>query len=336
MQSGVPGRWVALARASGSFDPRPLRAEFADREALERAPTVALRQLGVPGRVVESLGCTPTARPLGAWVTVLDPEYPEALLELDRPPPVLWWQGDWGVLERPRVAVVGSRACTPYGRLTAGQLGRGLGQAGVLVVSGAARGVDEHAHRGALGTPGGTVAVLGAGLGQSCSAEGNRLRQEILAGGGLVLTELPPSDPATVWTFPRRNRIIAALGQTTVVVEAAKRSGALITAREATALGRDVVAVPGRWDMPSCAGTLGLIAEGAQVMIHPDALVASLAPPPTGPAARLLGALAQPCTADELGARLGMPVREVLGLLVALELQGRIIRSPDQRYALVG
>lgn len=334
MSTALSGRWIALARWSGRFDPRPLRAQVPDPRALLEASAAQLRAWNLPGALVAAMVDTPEDASGWPCLTLLDPAYPAALLELEHPPPVLWWEGALGLLEGPAAAVVGSRACTPYGRQTAGRLGRALAEAGVVVVSGAARGIDEHAHRGALQVGGGTVAVLGAGLARTAVAEAQALRRDILEGGGLLLSELPPLDPATTWTFPRRNRIIAALGRATVVVEAARRSGALITAREANALGREVAAVPGRWDAPASEGALRLIADGAVCVADPDAWARGLAPRPQGPAARLVAALQTPATVEQLSARLEMPVRELLVLLGALELQGVLCCGLDQRYQL--
>ena len=171
--------------------------------------------------------------------------YPALLRELHDPPPRLYFRGGPAeLLDLPAVAIVGARSCSPYGAQVARELARELGAAGVVVVSGLARGVDGEAHRGALAAGGLTVAVLGCGIDRDYPRAHAQLAGRI-AESGAVVSEYPPGIEPSPWRFPARNRIVAGLARATVVVEARERSGALITADFALELGRDVFAVPG-------------------------------------------------------------------------------------------
>ncbi len=204
-------------------------------------------------------------------VTVLpmtSPRYPQALLELTDPPPLIFLKGDLGLLDGRAVAIVGSRRATVVGRRAAETLAGLLGGAGVTVVSGMALGIDGAAHRGALGAGGATVAVLGSGFGVSYPRAHKALSHEI-AGKGLLVSEFLPDEPALPHHFPKRNRIIAALSQAVIVVEAGKKSGALITVDHGLDLGRDVLALPGSVENPQAEGTNALLREGARVIPDP-------------------------------------------------------------------
>ncbi|HEX5581503.1 MAG TPA: DNA-processing protein DprA, partial [Gemmatimonadaceae bacterium] len=195
------------------------------------------------------------AAALGARCLVLgEPAYPAPLLDLADAPPVLWALGDLALLEQPAGAIVGTRRATAHGTRAARRLAEAAGRAGAAVVSGLALGIDAAAHAGALETDGGTVAVLGTGLGVVYPRANAPLRDRIRE-HGLLLSELAPGDAADAGSFPRRNRIIAALARVTLVVEAPHRSGALITAEHALELGRTVAAVPGPIDVAACAGS---------------------------------------------------------------------------------
>ncbi len=194
----------------------------------------------------------------GRTLIAVDPEYPELLRQIPDPPPLLFVLGDLSLLERPAVAIVGSRDHTTYGAEVARALAWGLGSGGIVVVSGMARGLDAVAHAGALDGGGGTIGVLGNGLGVVYPAANRALYQRV-AERGLLLTEFPPGEKPTAGSFPRRNRLISGLARVTVVVEAAEGSGALITAGTALDQGRDVMAVPGPITSPSSVGTNRLI-----------------------------------------------------------------------------
>lgn len=205
-------------------------------------------------------------REAGAMLVALgSPDYPPLLAAIPDPPPLLWIERRDGVTaERaPMVAIVGTRRPTAYGLETAARFGEGLASHGLAIASGGARGIDAAAHRAALRVGGATIAVLGSGLGRRYPPEHDRLFDEIVAGGGAVLSEWPIATEPRPGHFPRRNRIVSGLSIGVVVVEAARRSGALITARLAVEEhGREAMAVPGRIDMPQSAGCLKAIREG--------------------------------------------------------------------------
>jgi len=195
--------------------------------------------------------------------------YPESLAALEDPPVVLFAEGDVALASRAAVALVGSRHATPYGLRVARELSRRLAERGVVVVSGLAAGIDAEAHAATLDARGGTIAVLGTGIDVAYPVSNDRLQRRV-ARGGLLVSELPPGRRAHAGAFPRRNRIIAALADVVLVVQAGARSGALITAQVGNAVGRVVAAVPGPIDEPQCEGTNRLLRDGAQVIASVD------------------------------------------------------------------
>ena len=195
-----------------------------------------------------------------------DPEFPALLREIPDYPHVLYLKGNAAALSARCVAMVGTRACTPYGTQSAEKIAYGLCKQGAVVISGAAAGVDSASHRGALRAGGKTIAVLGNGLDVVYPAENEWLYRDIAASGALI-SEYPPGTAAEAWHFPVRNRIISGLSLATVVVEAPEKSGALITANTALEQGRDVFAVPGPIDAPMSRGCNRLIADGAAALI---------------------------------------------------------------------
>jgi DNA processing protein len=249
-------------------------------------------------------------------------ELPPLLRSIHDPPVGLFVRGGapLEVLGRPAVAVVGARACSGYGASVARSIGRELASAGIVVVSGLARGVDGEAHRGALDGGGLTVAVLGCGVDRDYPAAHAELARRI-AETGLVVSEYAPGVEPAPWRFPARNRIVAGLAAATVVVEARERSGALITADLALEEGREVFAVPGEITSPLSAGTNALLKLGAAPLTSVADLGVELPAPPSG--SPLLDLL--PATADELVRRTGAPAAEVAAALVELELAGRAV-----------
>jgi DNA processing protein len=256
---------------------------------------------------------------------------PPLLRAIHDPPECLYVRGEApdDVLERPAVAVVGARACSGYGALVARMLGKELAAAGLVVVSGLARGIDGEAHRGALSAGGITVAVLGCGPDRDYPAAHARLAAEIRA-NGLVVSEYRPGTEPAPWRFPARNRIIAGLCAATVVVEARDRSGALITTDLALEEGREVLAVPGEITSPLSAGTNALLRLGAtpvtsaQDVLEVFGLETPKPPPPTveGAGAGVLAAL--PATADELVRTTSLDAAAIAGALTELELAGLV------------
>jgi DNA processing protein len=279
-----------------------------------------------------------------------DPRYPSALHDLVDAPAVLYVCGRLArladAMAAERVAIVGARRATPYGLEQARGLGRGLAASGLAVVSGMALGVDAAAHVGALEAGGLTLAVLACGPERPYPASKRRLHERIVATGAVV-AELPPGTPPRRWCFPARNRIIAALAQATVVVEAGERSGSLITAGQAADLGREVAAVPGLVTAPVAAGANALIADGARLVRGAHDVLellfgASLAPASASERQRadalepelraLLERIGSGCDTVAALAREGADLDAVLGGLARLELLGFVRRTAGGRY----
>ncbi len=279
-----------------------------------------------------------------------EPAYPARLRALEAPPAVLHVAGgsrrfvDLATLEP--VAIVGARKASGYGLEVARSLGRGLGAAGVTVLSGMALGIDSAAHAGALDAASGTVAVLPGGADRPYPPSKRGLYQRICQSGAAV-SELPPGAAVWRWTFPARNRIIAALAALTIVVEAGPRSGALLTAGIARGLSRPVGAVPGRVTSPLAKGPNRLIATGAYVVQGPqdvlDALfgagvrvaLSAQRPPLDGERAALLGAIAGGAETSAALARAGLSTEDGLAALAELELGGYVRRGPGGRFSVV-
>lgn len=264
-------RWYAAARFSGRFSFLPLIRKLGGPTGFVQCSDAELIQAGLPEKVLRSI---PKQRERtvdrldSQCLLIGSQDYPAALLDLPMPPPVLWFEGDKDVLSIRGLAVVGARASTPYGQSVAKRLGHLEAASGGVLISGAARGIDRAAHQGAMDS-GRNLAVLGCGIRYAlCRAQNRRLIRSIVEAGGLVLSEFPPDSHADKWTFPQRNRVVAALSRATVVVEAAKRSGAHITASFARELGRDVFAVPGRIDAPASWGCNHLISHGASPVVR--------------------------------------------------------------------
>ena len=342
------------------------------RNALEALPDVA-RAAGVPqyeacpeGVVLKEMN---EARAYGARaVFVGDPEYPEDLAHLSDAPPVLYVVGEASVLQRPMVAVVGARNASSLGIRMARHLAAGLTEAGFVVVSGLARGIDKVAHSAAL--DGGTVAVMAGGVDVLYPSENARLAEDISAKGGARISEMPLGMQPMARHFPVRNRIVSGLSRAVVVVEAAAKSGSLITARGALDQGREVLAVPGHPFDARAAGCNMLLRDGARLVRNVDDILEALPPvetqvvqaelplhPPAENAraatatpearprslretatlhSRILDRLGpSPISEDQLIRDLGGQVREVVPVLTELELEGRVERQPGGFLALV-
>ena len=252
--------------------------------------------------------------------------FPPLLGAIHDPPPGLFVRGDADValLVGPAVAVVGARACSGYGAEVARRLGRELAAAGVVVVSGLARGVDARAHEGALDADGVTVAVLGCGIDRDYPAAHRDLAARI-ARRGLIASEYAPGVEPAPWRFPARNRIVAGLAVATVVVEARERSGALITADFAMEEGREVFAVPGEITSSLSAGTNALLRAGAAPLCAVGDVLESLGLEATARTAAsdpLLELL--PASVDELARTAGLEAAELAARLAELELEGAV------------
>ena len=265
------------------------------------------------------------------WIGRGDPGFPPQLAAIHDPPPGLFLRGaGWNLLARPSVAIVGARSCSPYGSQVARAGARELAAAGLVVVSGLARGIDGEAHRGALEAGGLTIAVLGCGIDRDYPASHRELAARI-SEHGLIVSEYAPGVEPAPWRFPARNRIVAGLARATVVVEARERSGALITADFALEQGREVFAVPGEITSALSAGANALLALGACPFTSShDVLEALGVDAPTVPAMEL-GAEAAlvlerlrefPAGADELQRSTGIDAGALAAALTELELVG--------------
>jgi DNA processing protein len=275
------------------------------------------------------------------WVGRRQRRFPRLLAEIHDPPAGLYvrGRGDVGLLSAPAVAVVGSRTCSPYGLQVARRLGRELAAAGLVVVSGLARGADAEAHRGALEGGGVTVAVLGCGIDRDYPATHAALAARIRE-AGLMVSEYPPGVEPAPWRFPARNRLIAGLCAVTVVVEARERSGALITADFALEGGREVLVVPGEITSALSKGTNALLKQGAAPLLGPEDVLALFGIEPYDRVEAALGESATrvaerlrdgPAGIDELIHATGLSAGDVAAALAELELVGAAIGS-DGRY----
>ena len=279
-----------------------------------------------------------SASEAGLPIPIGDCRYPVLLTFVPDPPPVLWVQGQATALERPAVAIVGSRAATPYAKDVAFRLGRDLGAYGLTVVSGLARGVDVAAHRGCLDAGGSTIAVLGSGLGHIYPTEHDGIAKTI-ATNGCVVSELWNEAAPLPEHFPLRNRIISGISLAVVVVEASEKSGSLITARCALEQGRDVMAVPGSVLSGRNGGSHSLLKDGAKVVESADDILDGLGWPardinPQSFAKllhsdRLLSAMAPGETyrLDELMELTGVTGTRLLPRLMELELAGLVTNT---------
>ncbi len=317
----------------------------------ELAASIVARRAAADPAVEEA-----KARAMSAHlVTPADPEYPAALLKIHDPPLALYVAGDLTPRDRQCIAVVGSRRCTQYGRGVADRLGFQLAKSGFTVVSGLARGIDMAAHEGALKAGGRTIAVLGGALDKLYPAEAQPLADRIAKQGAVVSEYTLGREPDRT-TFPYRNRVISGLSMGVVVVEADRKSGAMITADQAGEQGRQVFAVPGRIDQPSSRGTHHLIRQGAKLvedvrdiveefeyLIPPGpAAAGSLAEPPAAPGfvfsgeeGRIVEALSEgELDVDSLSRRAAVPVAKLGAVLIGLEMK-RIVRMLPGRRAVL-
>ncbi len=332
MQTHLPGPWAAAARLTGRLDLSPLvmADDWGELDSVRDLEHGGNALLDPRFRLELRAGRdTEVSVP---WVRLSDPQYPERLRRLPFAPPVLFHRGSLELLRRPSVAIVGSRRCTAGGKRFAGELASSLTAAGVTVVSGLAYGIDAAAHRAAGAR---TVAVLGQGLDVPFSGDALRRARSLRDAGGTLLSEYLPGIPPSRWTFPQRNRVIAGLADATVVVEAAQRSGALITARLAADAGREVWVVPGSPWTPSSSGCLALLATGARPVTCVEDVLQSLElpAPPQAPPDPLLDILGPGLTLDELSSATGMDPQRLSLELTRRVLRGQVERLPGDRYA---
>ncbi len=363
-----PEPWLRLVHAPGVGSARRQRllARYGDARSIASAPHTELRELGLDSAGIAVIHGeerpAAIAREL-AWAEAEDchlltpdnPSWPGNLAALADPPALLYVRGDPEVLDQPALAIVGSRHPTPAGAETALELARHLAAAGLVIVSGLALGIDGAAHEGALAANGLTVAVAGTGLDRVYPARHADLARRLTAEGAMV-SELPLSTRPSRTAFPRRNRIVTGLCLGTLVVEAAPRSGSLISARHTLEQGREVFAIPGSIHNPLARGCHQLIREGAKLVETADDILEEIAPlltrPPapaasdteaaTGAAgepaddpddARVLAALDwDPRGVDEIATRSGLAPGAVASVLLRLELDGVIHAAPGGLY----
>jgi DNA processing protein len=339
--------WLAFQQA---FAWDPVRG----RAALTRfgGPARALRALRVPPPSATWLeqartqlaSCRALVLPFGAAA------FPERLATLSDAPPLLLVRGDPALLEAPAVALVGSRAASVYGLSVSRALSAFFARAGLVVVSGLARGIDAAAHLAALDAGGRTVAVQACGPERVYPPAHAALARHIADGGGALLTEFPPGTPPRAAHFPLRNRLISGLARAVVVVEARERSGSLVTAGHAAEQSREVFAVPGPLGVATSAGTNRLLRDGANVLLSADDVLQCLGimPGAARPRARALANAEHhdgrvlrsrargPATRDELARRLDAAPEALSLALLELELAGAIAEDRDGRLCIVG
>ena len=383
MDSSELSSWLRLLETPGigRESARRLLASLGSPQAVFAAPSATLQQIVGPGAAAalsdlppgfEALLATTEAWLLAgtpdsprAVLTLGDPGYPDALLQTADPPVLLYLQGRAQLLSQGSVAMVGSRKPTAQGLETARELAGDLARQGLVVVSGLALGIDGAAHEAALEAGGGSIAVVGTGLDRVYPARHRGLAHR-LAESGLIVSEFALGTPPLAGNFPQRNRIIAALSQGTLVIEAALKSGSLITARLASEAGREVFAVPGSIRSPQSRGCHALIRLGAKLVETAEDVLEELRPlqatlpglqlspagsgnrehpePDDGPEAAcatpqdwLLEALGRdPVTLDALVARTGRSTQALGAALLDLELDGRVARLPGQLFQRVG
>lgn len=343
-----PVQGAKLLRRFGA----PLAAWRADASALQEHLKPALIAPFLDGPSAELLVRTQAwlAQPDSHLITLADPHYPPLLLETAAPPLLLYGKGRLSCLQQPGLAMVGSRQASPQGLGIARQFAGELAAAGWCVVSGLALGIDGAAHEGALAASGTTIAVVGTGLDLVYPAKHRELAHQIAA-QGLLLSEFALGMPARAANFPRRNRLISGLARGCLVVEAALDSGSLITAREASEQGREVLAIPGSILSPHARGCHWLIRQGARLVESVADIQEELAgwsPPQTRPApvaaqaltidaaapqAPFLAAMGHaPIGIDLLCSRLGLTAAEVSAILLDMELAGQVAPLPGGLY----
>ena len=348
--------WVALTQIPGLGDEglRKLLHAFGSPEQIFAAPAHALKQQVKPAiadhiaRGVDNAALAPLAdwlvTPGNSIVTLADADYPQALLNIPDPPPLLYAKGNRALLNRASLAIVGSRNATAQGVNHAEAFAQTLSSAGLCIISGMAHGIDSAAHRGGLRETGSSIAVVGTGLDRIYPAA-NRELAHALANEGLLLSEFALGTPPLAANFPRRNRIISGLSLGCLVVEASLQSGSLITARMALEQGRDVFAIPGSIHSPQSKGCHHLIKQGAKLVESAQDVLDELGhyvaprhtpetpgsvPSPEYPLLMHLGF--DPLDMNSLSLRSGLTIEALSAILLQLELEGRVAALPGGLY----
>jgi DNA processing protein len=310
---------------------------------IERSTLEAMGSEAVTSAVSRALEWA--SKPSHSIITLADASYPRALLEITDPPALLYAIGRSDLLQRPSLAVVGSRNATAQGESNAEAFAKALSDAGLTIVSGLAMGIDAAAHRGGLAGPGSTIAVVGTGVDITYPRRNAELAAQV-AERGLLLSEFPLGTAPAAYNFPKRNRLISGLARGCLVVEAAAASGSLITARTAAEQGREVFAIPGSIHSPLSRGCHGLIKTGAKLVESAQDVLDELSgfrgtayastTAKSGEAIVATGLLAcmghDPVDVDALSARAGLSVEQVSSELLRLELDGRVAALPGGLY----
>jgi DNA processing protein len=348
---------LTLVPGIGGETQRALLSEFGLPGSIFAASATALARV-IPFRQTERLlshdaqdrieaALAWAAVPGNAILTLADAAYPQRLLDAPDPPTVLYVKGRAELLNAPALAIVGSRNATPQGEANAEAFATALSDSGLTIASGLALGIDAAAHRGGLCGRSATVAVIGTGIDRVYPARNQALARDIAAAGAIV-SEFPLGTPALKENFPRRNRIISGLSLGCLVVEAAERSGSLITARLAGEQGRDVFAIPGSIHSPLSKGCHKLIKQGAKLVDDARDILDELGlavageTAPAVPArdaetARLLDCIGfEPCDIDTLALRSGLTAERLYAILLQMELAGLIANLPGGRFQRIG
>lgn len=353
--------WIGLNTVSriGPVRFKRLLDYFGDASSAWQASEAELQAAGLDGRSIESLvgargSLSPDSEVLrlekegAAVLTWQDEAYPPRLRQIHSSPPLLYVKGEILPQDEWAVAVVGTRESTKYGRQMVEEIAGGLGRSGITVVSGLARGIDSLAHRATLRAGGRTIAVLGSGIDIIYPSEHRDLARKIIERGALI-TEYALGTKPEAGNFPPRNRIISGLCLGTLVVEAGKRSGALITADYALEQGREVFALPGDANSPHSEGTNRLIQDGAaKLVLSVEDILEELnltmverhqevraAVPSNEREARILEHVSsQPLHVDEIGQRANLPISEVTSTLAMMELKGMVRQVGGMNYVL--
>ncbi len=350
--------WLALSliRGLGGEGARRLLKEFGSPDAVFAASTGSLKsaiKAEVSTEIAKGISDELLA-PALAWledgnnsvVTLADSDYPHALLNISDPPLLLYVKGRLDLLNRPALAVVGSRNATPQGINNAEAFSKSLSDTGLCIISGMAHGIDAAAHRGALRGQGSSIAVVGTGL-DKVYPSANRELAHALASQGALVSEFPLGTPPLAANFPRRNRIISGMSAGCLIVEASLQSGSLITARMALEQGRDVFAIPGSIHAPQSKGCHALLKQGAKLVETAQDILEELsclsaiaardadaqAIEVQGSNPALLVHLGfDPVDLDTLGKRSGLTIAELSAMLLLFELEGRICALPGGLY----
>ncbi len=347
--------WLALAQTPGLGAQRleRLLETFGEPEEIFNQPTVHLRNLGLEARTIEAIAHPQWDRveqslcwsqhPECHILTLADPSYPPQLRHIASPPPVLFVHGRIETLTKPQLSIVGSRNPTNNGRRLAVEFSRELAMLGLTITSGLALGIDGAAHQGALTAGGLTIAVGGTGPDRVYPAAHKKLASEIVSHGAIV-SEFPPGTPVRPQHFPRRNRIVAGLALGTLVIEATRKSGSLITARYALEQDREIMAIPGDIHNPQAKGCNALIRQGARLVETVEDVLETLnllspavtSEPETRSASPFSNELTEeyrdllfkidyaPTPIDRLVDQTGLPAEDIASMLLILELEGHV------------